>query len=301
VSTKPGAGQGLQFRVDSIVHFLEATLRAIRTNGEIRTFLSNVTGGNTRLVIELITAFCGSPNVDSEKIVRIQRETGDYRIPLHEFTKHSLLGDYAYYHPQSSLVAFNLFDVTSPDPREHFLAALTITYISSADGMKDNDGYVDGRRVLAEMQGHSFSEDQIRNVLHRLSARRLIETPYAHYRETEVPDSVDAETFHYRITSIGVYHVRYWMTTFAFIDAVSTDTPIFDAGIRGRVFELAASFDIADRLEKSAMFKDYLEKQWHVANVTAAYLDFVSLLRLQGASFAAVEQFVDRRKAASRS
>jgi GTPase SAR1 family protein len=251
----PAALKGIQLRLDSIVSFLEATLRAIRSNADIQTFLGNITGGNTRLVIELITAFCGSPNVDSEKIVEIEETQGDYKIPLHEFTKHALLGDYAYYHPQSSLVACNIYDVTAPDPREHFLAGLIITFISAGDAAKDNDGYVDGRRIMAAMNSHSYTEDQVRYSLRRLAAKRLIETPYAQYRELEVPDNVPAESFYYRATSIGIYHVRFWMGTFSFLDATSTDTPIFDSATRGDVFELAGSFEILDRYKKSVVFR----------------------------------------------
>jgi GTPase SAR1 family protein len=83
---------GIRLQVRGIIHFLNATLRSIRANESIRQFLSNITGGNTRLVIELITSFCRSPNVDSQKIVEIEETTGDYKAPLHEFTKHALFG-----------------------------------------------------------------------------------------------------------------------------------------------------------------------------------------------------------------
>jgi hypothetical protein len=252
--------------------------------------------GAAHLVIELITAFCGSPNVDSEKIVEIEETQGDYKIPLHEFTKHALLGDYAYYHPQSSLVACNIYDVTAPDPREHFLAGLIITFISAGDAAKDNDGYVDGRRIMAAMNSHSYTEDQVRYSLRRLAAKRLIETPYAQYRELEVPDNVPAESFYYRATSIGIYHVRFWMGTFSFLDATSTDTPIFDSATRGDVFELAGSFEILDRYKKSVVFRQYLEQQWHLANIAASYFDFSSMLRSQEQSFHAVEKFINRPK-----
>jgi GTPase SAR1 family protein len=88
----PAALSGIRLHIGSVVSFLNATLRSIRTNESIRQFLSNITGGNTRAVIELITGFFGSPNVDSKKIVRIEERTGNYKIPLHEFTKHALLG-----------------------------------------------------------------------------------------------------------------------------------------------------------------------------------------------------------------
>ena len=290
----PAALAGIKLQVHSIVSFLQATLRAIRSNAAIRTFLGNITGGNTRLVIELITAFCGSPNVDSEKIVTIEESEGGYNVPLHEFTKHALLGDYAYYHPQSSIVACNIFDVGSADPREHFISSLLIAFLSSGAGIKDNDGFVDGARVIQEFSGFGYSEDQTRFALRRLAAKRLIETPHAHYREIEVPDTEPAEQFYYRATSIGIYHIRYWMGEFSFLDATCTDTPIFEAVARGVVFDRAATFDIIGRYERATTFKGYLENQWHLANLSATYLDFSALIKVQEDSFQSVHQFIGR-------
>ncbi len=161
---------GIRLQVKGIIYFLDATLRAIRDNEAVRQFLSNITGGNTRLVIELITGFCGSPNVDSQKIVKIEEDTGDYKVPLHEFTKHALLGEYAYYNEQSSLVACNIFDVSAADPREHFLAGLIVAFLSSGSGIKDNDGFVGGADIVAEMALYGFNEDQTRHALRRLAS-----------------------------------------------------------------------------------------------------------------------------------
>src|SRR5262249_40504159 len=159
---------------------------AIRGNESIKVFLANITGGNTRLVIELITSFCGSPNVDSEKIVRIAEQQGGYTIPLHEFTKHALLGEYSYYNQQSSPVACNVYDVNAADPREHFMRGLIVAYLASNTGRKDNDGFVSGKDIMTEMAACSFNEDQVRSALRHLAFRRLIETPHAHYREVPV-------------------------------------------------------------------------------------------------------------------
>jgi hypothetical protein len=227
----------------------------------MKIFLANITGGNTRLVIELITSFCGSPNVDSEKIVRIEEEQRSYNIPLHEFTKHALLGEYAYYNPQSSQVACNVYDVSAADPREHFLQGLVVGYLASNTGRKDDDGFVSGKDIVTEMAACAFNDDQVRAALRHLAYRRLIETPHAHFREVSVSDREPAEQFHYRTTSIGVYHLRHWVTSFGFLDATSIDTPIFDAFTRGEVFKLAGSFDIGDRFRKTDFFRKYLEAQ----------------------------------------
>jgi GTPase SAR1 family protein len=263
----PAALQGIRLHLKSIVLFLQATLRAIRANTEIRQFLDNITGGNARAVVELVAGYCGSPNVDSEKIVRVEEDTGDYRVPLHEFTKHALLGEYAYFNPLSSTVACNIFDVCSADPREHFLASLIIAYLASGNGTKDSDGFVLGSSILQEMSLNGFSADQTGSSLRRLATKRLIETPHAHFREIKVPDSELVENFHFRVTSIGVYHLRFWTGSFGFLDATSIDTPIFEESTRQSICALAASFETKDRLEKATEFRGYLERQWFASNL----------------------------------
>jgi GTPase SAR1 family protein len=290
----PAALSGIRFRFGSVVLFLNAMLRSIRTNEAIKLFLSNITGGNTRAVIELITAFCGSPNVDSEKIVRVEEKDGDYKVPLHEFTKHALLGEYAYYNGQSSLVACNLFDVSSADPREHFLASLIVAYLGSNVGVRDNDGFIAGSKLVTEMGLHGFIDEQVRHALRRLATRKLIETPHAHYRELAVPEHEPPEQFHFRVTSVGVYHVRHWMGSFAFMDAMAIDTPIFENAARAKIADLAASFSIAHRYAKAIAFKTYLEAQWHLANIGVSFYDFPELLESQESSFLAVKQALSR-------
>lgn len=290
----PAALHGVSLDLSSIVLFLRATLRSIKSRADIRTFISNITGGNTRLVIELFTSFCGSPNVDSQRIVAIEDRSGDYKIPLHEFTKHALLGEYSFYNPTSSLVACNVYDVSSADYREHFLAPLLIAYLSSPLGIRDNDGFVAGTSVLDEMIKLGFTDTQARFALRKLAKRRLIETPHAHFREIEVEESIPPETFFFRATSVGIYHIRYWIGAFSFLDASCIDTPIFDSNIREVVFDKVQSFDIYDRYTKAHAFGSYLLSAWHEANFDMGYYDFPAILDGQYYSFEAVEKVIHR-------
>ncbi len=293
----PAALSGIQLNLSSVVSFLKATLRSIRTSDDIRQFLSNITGGNTRAVIELITGFFGSPNVDSRKIVRIEESKegrSAYKIPLHEFTKHALLGEYAYFNSQSSFVACNIFDIRTADPREHFLACLIVSYLGSNNGIQDNDGFLTGHDIKAEMIRLGFIDEQINQSLRILATKRLIETPHAHYREIQVDDREAADQFHYRATSVGIYHIRFWAGSFAFLDAVSTDTPIFDQECNAELSKLAASFEINDRYRKTVFFRDYLRKQWHISNFVTSYFDFENLLVSQENTFLSVQNVADR-------
>ena len=290
----PAALEGIRFNLGSIVSFLRPTLRSIRQNDQIRQFLSNITGGNTRAVIELITSFCGSPNVDARKIVQIEGEKGSYVVPLHEFTKHALLGEYSYYNPLSSQVACNVFDVSAADPREHFLPSLIVGYLGSNLGTRDNDGFVSGDNIVTEMLRHGFIEDQTHSNLRKLASKRLIETPYSHYRELSVPEAESPQQFYYRATSIGLYHVRFWIGSFSFLDATSTDTPIFDESARADIASLASSLEISGRLKKATTFRDYLESRWHHANFDSSYFDFPNVVAGQNYGFELVGRVVTK-------
>ncbi len=288
----PAALEGVELNLTNIVTFLKVTLRSIRASSKIRSFLSNITGGNTRLVIELMSSFCGSPNVESERIVTIERETGAYQVPLHEFTKHALLGEYAHFNALSSLVACNVFDVSAADPREHFLCSLIIAYISSPMGIKDNDGFVRGDLIIREMLRNGFRDEQTRHALERLAKKRLIETPHGQYREVGVGDNVLPDQFPFRATSIGLYHIRHWIGDFAFLDATCTDTPIFDVHARGTIFRLAETFNISERYERAVHFRAYLESRWTDSQFDINYYNLLPVFATHD-SFKMVKRFLD--------
>lgn len=282
----------IRFRFQGIVLLLRATLRSIRSNDEIRAFLGNISGGNTRSVIELVTSFFGSPNVESEKIIKIEERSGQYQVPLHEFSKHALLGEYSYYNPHSSLYACNVFDISMADSREHFLKPLILAFLYSNSGLANRDGYVPGKSVVEEMLKLSFLEEQCRHSLRKLARNRLVETPHSHFREIDVDEGVFPEVFPYRTTSIGLYHWRRWISTFSFLDAVSIDTPIIDEECREIVCELADSFQISDRLKKAKAFRAYLEVQWQASGIGVTYFDFSELIKQQEESFRTVDKVV---------
>ena len=292
--TAPAALEGVSLSLGSIELFLTAMLNSIRRNKDIKRFLGNITGGNTRLVLELITSFCGSPNVEAERIVAIQAEKGNYSVPLHEFTKHALLGEYSHYNAISSLVACNVFDITLADRREHFISLLMIGFLASPTGMQKGDGFLPGSVVMSEMMRLGFVESQVRAALRRLAQHRLIETPHAHFREIAVPDSQLVEEYPFRATSVGIYHTRYWAGSFAFLDAMSLDTPILGQEKRDTITQYASSFAIEDRLEKATAFLHYLKAAWFDANFDENYFDFDAAMDSQGDSFRSVNKVVNR-------
>jgi len=53
---------------------------------------------------------------------------GGYFIPLHEFHRAIIYGDNVHYDPSRSPIA-NILDITTLDPKEHFLQPIIIAYL----------------------------------------------------------------------------------------------------------------------------------------------------------------------------
>jgi GTPase SAR1 family protein len=284
----------IKMSLTQITQFLTATLRSVRNENELKAFLSNISGGNVRSIVELITKFCGSPNVDARKIIKLEEERGQYKIPLHEFTKHALLGEYSYFNPNSSTVAVNLFDVLHSDVREHFLASLILCYLDFAGPHRDKDSFVQLDEVNKEMQNCGYTPQQIQWHFRRLAARNLVEAIERISLQAEEEMEGLALSNKYRITSIGTYHIRVWITTFSYLDAVSIDTPIFDTDLFEILESKLASHDIGDRLVRATRFRSYLSDKWEAAGITRSYFDWPKLVTINDTQFQKVKAVVDR-------
>lgn len=148
--------------------------------------------------------------------------------------------------------------------------------------------------ILREIAKQRFVPEQIAMAARRLASKRLIETPHAHYREIPVPEEEGIEGHYFRATTIGIYHIRHWCGSFAFLDAMSIDTPIFSEKHRMDVVKEAASFRIDHRYERTLAFRSYLEEQWNLANIAADYYDFPGVLRSQEGTFESVRGPAER-------
>jgi hypothetical protein len=268
---------------------------SLRKNPEIGEFLSNISGGNIRAMIDFVTKFTGSPNVDSDKIIRLYNSEDGYVIPLHEFTKAALLGDYQYFDINSS-IAMNLFDVKHPDEKEHFLSALILGYLMYDSTHKKKEGFVSLKDIYTESQSKGFSVDQIKNALIRLVNKKLIETSERvtfeeSYQETniELPEL-------FRITTIGAYHLRKWIASFTYLDAVMFDTPIFNITFLDKIDNNASSFDIGLRYSRTIAFRDYLSSVWSkYPQLKSDYFDWLHMVEQQADSFTGVQEHLRTR------
>lgn len=247
-------------------------------------------------MIDFVTKFTGSPNVDSDKIIELYRETGEYLIPVHEFSKAALLGDYSNYDPHSSL-AMNIFDVRFPDCREHFLCPLILGYLNYDSTHRNKEGFVTATKIKQEMQSHGFGVEQTESALRRMTNKKLIETTLRiTFEETSGTECAENLTDSFRITTIGAYHQVRWCNTFAYLDAMVFDTPIFESNAAKQCGTEIESFDIRHRYFRATNFRDYLSHSWDCAGIAAPYFNWKTLLAAGAATFESVARHIDGRK-----
>lgn len=287
---------GVTLDMNSIASFFKALLHSLRKNPQVSEFLSNITGGNVRSMIDFVTKFIGSPNVDSDKIIQIMQEKGEYTIPVHEFSKAALLGDYSHYDPHSS-IAMNIFDVRYPDRREHFLCSLILGYLNYDASHRGADGFVLTSSLQKELQECGFTVEQVESSLRRLTNKKLIETSQrVTFEEStgvelqgDIPDS-------FRITTVGAYHLSRWSGTFAYLDAMVFDTPIFDPATLANCSKEIESFDIGLRYQRTRALKSYLDDTWMALGVNVPYYNWTSITAYGQSTFDSVTSFLGNGK-----
>jgi hypothetical protein len=161
---------GVHIESDSLTAYLKVLLRNFESNDRLVQLLDNLSAGNVRKALEFVSRFIGSGHVDTRKILGIYQREGDYTVALHEFLRAIIYGDAEYYDPDRSPIA-NLFDISQPDGREHFLLALLISFIESAGGRAGTEGFVKSDDVYNFGQKLGFSPEQLAWTVDRAARR----------------------------------------------------------------------------------------------------------------------------------
>ena len=235
--------QNLDLMISSFIYSLEA-------NRDLIKAIDSMSAGNIRTGLDWVRQFFGSGHVDSEKIIRIQTKSGNYRVPLHEFLRAVIFGDTCYYDPNNSPVT-NLLSVTSVDRCEHFLAPICLTVIRRSN---NNEGWLNTDSLFDRLQSFGFRPEQINSALYKSEKRGLIETTGRRrfIQNQDPPKGV-------RIRTSGVYHLDYLLPLFVYVDAVVVDTPILETNWKDQIKHTEP---IKSRLDRAEFFLDYLDESW---------------------------------------
>lgn len=241
--------EALERQAELLARYLRILRSSFDRSPDLLEFVENLAGGNVRAALGYVNTFVGSGHVDTRKILDIEEESGSYTVPLHEFVRAITYGDYRYYDPSSSPIA-NVFDVSRPDTREHFLLPMVLAHIERTGEVGQEEGYVPVEEIMRYAQGLGFLPDQADFALRRGVQGRLLQPS---------PRSHDETARRFRITTVGAYTYKKLMGTFVYLDAIVVDAPVVDGDLAEQLDDCT---DIKDRVARSRLFVGYLDAAW---------------------------------------
>ena len=235
----------------------------------------------------MVRGFFGSGHVDTAKIVHKYRYD-DYVVPLHEFLRAITFGDAAHHDPSRSPIA-NLFDIGTPDLKEHFLTPGLLGFLQSPQDAAGEDGFVLTKALYERFQILGFTPEQIDLALIRSHRKRLIETSArAEIRGGALgPNAL-------RITTVGVYHILTLSHQFTYLDAIIVDTPLLDQDLAHAVGDTE---DIRERLKRANKFRSYLDRAWSVTPTLPGVFDWHAVSTDLESTIRRIGESLDRAKA----
>jgi hypothetical protein len=235
------------WNTDAIDDYLEILIRSFRRRDELKELMDNLSGGNIRRALELLTTFISSPHVGAERALATFRRNGGYYIPYHVFLRAVMLGEKRHYDPSSSPVA-NLLDIGSDDRREHFLLPIIIALLRRTGEPGVQEGFVGVERIYAFCQDLGFTPEQISWQLDRAVAADLVDV-----------SPLEGSPELYRATTIGSYTEQALLGSYTYINEIVVDTPIVDDIIRGSMDDVRST---EKRLQRAENFCEYLDGAW---------------------------------------
>ncbi|MBO0901887.1 hypothetical protein J1G43_18150 [Cellulomonas sp. zg-ZUI22] len=245
--------EALQFSIDDVGAYLDMLEASFGNSEQLRELVDNLSGGNTRRAISMLSRFVGSPYVNTERVLTEARNGRRYTVPAHEFLRAVVLGDYAQYDPTKSEIV-NVFDISVEDGREHFLLPALLSYIRGRD--EGRGAFVEVGVIYAEFGALGFSQEQIAYHLERAVRYSLLDS------------SMDGTAGPYRTNQLGAYTEARLPAFFSYIDAIIVDTPIVRSSTRREIRD-ARTFD--ERVSRAVMFVDYLDQEWTGAGMETVY------------------------------
>lgn len=289
-----------RLNMGSLAYFLEALIYSLNKTDELITLIDNISNGNVRTAVELVVNYIGSANADSERIIKEVMEGEQYKIPVHDFSRTIVYGEYNTYYPDRS-IAYNMFEVTSADAKEHFLASIVISMLHNDGVEKSQEGFVETSKIFDKIQGLGFLASQIESKLRSLTNKKLIEASERITFEEDITGLFGEMPKSFRATANGVYHLHYWSADFTYLEAMVFDTPIFNGEVKNELTALIRSNDLSTRYQRAEMFRNYLSAAWSSSGIKSEIYNWHDIKHMCRESFERVKHYLDKREMNKRS
>lgn len=239
--------------LDQIISLIDVfTKSTMKTNQNIVRYLSCVSNGDIRLALGMFKTFISSGNLNTDKILNVYLQDGDYTVPFHEFAKSVILGSRKYFKNNTSHT-INLFNRSSARHSSYFTAVRILARLSrdaSAPSLS-GEGYIRTGQILQEYRQCFGTADDLITRGSELLSRGLVESEPPRITSLEQTDAL-------HITASGEYYWKYLVRSFAYLDLVYLDTPLTDKDTSRQLVKLSNGWMLDNRFERVKLFLDFL-------------------------------------------
>ena len=260
---------GISLDKKEILDFLQILEQSVFVrNKNLARFIEAICGGNMRRALDMFSTFLMSGTTAVDKMLSIYHRQGDYQVAFHEYVKSIMLMERYYYKETAENPIMNVFDCGSEKNSSHFTALRTLRYLEhhESENTVEGRGYVETQKVVNAFERAFDNIDDVIRTADRLVRWKLIE---ANSKSTATIRGAS----HIRITTAGLFYLKFLVRDFAYLDLVLQDTPIDDLIVHRQLLELVKEVDnlfdkesekrnrLAVRFNRVEVFIDYLVKQ----------------------------------------
>lgn len=254
---------GVYVKAPTLKAYLDLIADSLHENlGAVRLF-ENLSGGNVRLGLSLLNRFIGSGHVDTRRILDVVEAGHPYIVGTHKFLRAIIYGEYEYFEPWNSPVV-NLFDISRPDGREHFLLPMLLSHVARIGSQHGQEGYLEVSELYAIAQQWGFTPDQVAFAVERATRKKLL--------ASRLEENTSGRNPQVQLTMAGGYTLQQLAQSFTYVDAMVTDTPLVERDFRKRM--IAQVQGIEQRARRTVAFCDYLDRQWASLDIPDVAFDW---------------------------
>ena len=231
-----------------VAMFLETLANSFRRRHALVDLFEATSNGNTRELLAYIHSLLTSRHLDTQEIIEAIELDEHYSVPPHHALRAILFSDFNHYDPSRSAF-LNLFDLQHSNPAEHFTRWTVIVYLMTVPDEHPTYRFALVADLVDHLQQCGYSSQHALWTLQYLFTRKCLES-------RDPVENWSDEVKAVRLTALGRYHIAVLAKEFAYVDAVTVDTPIIDEHARGRVGDVG---HIRDRVNRCASFISYLD------------------------------------------
>ncbi|WHS33586.1 type I restriction endonuclease [Brucella sp. NM4] len=242
-------------------------------------------GGNLRRAFEIFLEFCNSGHIPESEILKIQRATGTYQIPLYIMLRVLLRQNRRYYDGSKTYLR-NLFSTKeAASPRDYFLYLSILEWLRQRSNQRSISrivGYFPIREIVDFLAVYGFRRDVVTDAITSLARWHCVLTEdfkVDHLKEATLVKISPAGIVHLELLS----GVDYWA---AVAEDIYFDDYALAERIAGRMANAATHYNAVTGWQNAAEAHEYLEAKLLQAVQSAAFVhtnDFADLVNLSAA------------------